>query len=57
MRTLINLRTTPTSMACHIHCDSCDLDRRFEDCVTAHRVAKEHEADHAAHFVSLRDPA
>ncbi|MEF8876295.1 MAG: hypothetical protein V5A60_06230 [Haloarculaceae archaeon] len=44
-------------MACHIRCDSCDLDRRIEDCVTAHRLAKEHEADHAAHFVSLRNPA
>ena len=44
-------------MACHIRCDSCELDRRLEDCVTAHRLAKEHEADHADHFVSLRNPA
>lgn len=57
MGTLNTLHTTPASMACHIRCDSCDLDRRFEDCVTAHRVAKEHETDHADHFVSLRDPA
>jgi hypothetical protein len=44
-------------MACRVRCDSCDLDRRLEDCVTAHRIAKEHEADYADHFVSLHDPA
>jgi hypothetical protein len=44
-------------MGCHIRCDSCDLDRRLEDCVTAHRLAKEHEADFGDHFVSLLDPA
>jgi hypothetical protein len=44
-------------MACHIRCDSCDLDRRLEDCVTAHEIAKEHEADYVDHFVSLRNPA
>ena len=41
-------------MVCHIRCDSCHLDRRLEDCVTAHRLAKEHEAEYADHFVSLR---
>lgn len=40
-------------MSCHIRCDSCDLDRRLEDCVTAHRLAKEHEGEYADHFVSL----
>jgi len=44
-------------MACHVVCDACSLDRRFEDCVTAHERAKEHEQTHPDHFVSLRNPA
>jgi len=44
-------------MACHIRCDACSLDRHFEDCVTAHERAKEHERTNPDHFVSLRNPA
>jgi hypothetical protein len=44
-------------MACRVRCDSCDLDRRLEDCVSAHRIAKEHEAAYGDHFVSLQNPA
>ena len=44
-------------MPCEIVCDTCGLEHRFEDCVTAHRKAMEHEAAHVTHFVSLRELA
>ncbi|MFB6118815.1 hypothetical protein [Halosegnis sp.] len=44
-------------MVCRIRCDACALDREFEDCVTAHERAKEHETVHPGHFVSLQNPA
>lgn len=43
-------------MTCHVVCDSCELDRVFEDCVDAHRVARDHESEHGDHFVSLSNP-
>ena len=43
-------------MPCKITCDECDLDERFEDCVTAHERAKEHEASHGGHYVILYNP-
>lgn len=43
-------------MPCRINCNECDLDRLFEDCVTAHKRAKEHEARYTDHWVELQDP-
>lgn len=43
-------------MPCKIDCNECDLEKRFEDCVTAHKRAKEHEARRGDHFVTLYDP-
>lgn len=44
-------------MTYHVRCDSCDLDRRLDDRIAAHQLAKEHEAAYRDHFVSLRDEA
>jgi hypothetical protein len=44
-------------MTCHVVCDACSLDETFEDCVTAHETALDHEQSHPDHFVSLRNPA
>ncbi|OYR49553.1 hypothetical protein DJ74_08150 [Halorubrum sp. Ea8] len=43
-------------MSCRIRCNDCDLDRWFEDCVTAHKRAKNHEARYTSHWVTLYDP-
>jgi len=43
-------------MPCRIRCNECDLDRWLEDCVTAHKQAKEHEAQHTDHWITLHDP-
>lgn len=43
-------------MPCRIRCDGCALDRWLEDCVTAHKLAKEHETRYTDHWVSLYDP-
>lgn len=43
-------------MPCQISCNECDLEKRFEDCVTAHDRAKKHEAHHGDHYVTLYDP-
>jgi hypothetical protein len=43
-------------MACKISCNECDLEQHFEDCVTAHDRAREHEARHGGHYVTLYDP-
>lgn len=44
-------------MPCRIECNECDLESHIDDCVTAHKRAKEHEAEHGDHFVILYDPA
>jgi len=43
-------------MACRIRCNECELDRWLDDCVTAHKQAKEHEAEYTHHWVTLYDP-
>lgn len=43
-------------MPCKITCNECDLDRWVEDCVTAHKLAKEHEARYTDHWITLQDP-
>lgn len=43
-------------MTCRIRCNDCELDRWLEDCVTAHKQAKEHEARYTDHWVTLYDP-
>lgn len=42
-------------MPCKIECNDCDLERRIDDCVTAHERAKEHEARYGDHYVTLYD--
>jgi hypothetical protein len=42
-------------MTCKIECNDCELERQINDCVTAHKRAKEHEAEHGDHFVMLYD--
>jgi len=43
-------------MSCRIRCNECDLDRHLDDCITAHKQAKEHEARYTDHWVTLYDP-
>ena len=43
-------------MPCRIRCNECELDKLLEDCVTAHKQAKEHEARYADHWITLYDP-
>ncbi|WP_166377266.1 hypothetical protein [Halorubrum sp. BOL3-1] len=43
-------------MTRRIRCNECDLDRRLDDCITAHKQAKEHEANYTDHWVVLYDP-
>ncbi|MES3162026.1 MAG: hypothetical protein PPP55_10745 [Halorubrum sp.] len=43
-------------MSCRIRCNECDLDRWLDDCVTAHKRAKEHELRYTDHYVTLYDP-
>ena len=43
-------------MPCRIRCNECDLDQLFEDCVTAHKRAKNHEGRYTSHWVTLYDP-
>jgi hypothetical protein len=43
-------------MPCRIQCNECELDRWLEDCVTAHKQAKQHEARYADHWITLYDP-
>jgi endogenous inhibitor of DNA gyrase (YacG/DUF329 family) len=42
-------------MPCRIRCNECDLDRWLEDCVTAHKQAKEHEARYTDHWITLHN--
>jgi hypothetical protein len=41
-------------MPYHLQCDDCGLDRTVEDHVVAHELAKDHEAEHPKHYVSVR---
>jgi hypothetical protein len=43
-------------MPCRIRCNECELDKLLEDCVTAHKRAKQHEARYADHWITLYDP-
>lgn len=43
-------------MPCRIRCNECELDTWLEDCVTAHKRAKQHEARYADHWITLHDP-
>lgn len=52
---LIILNTICHYMPCKIECNDCELEQRISDCVTAHKRAKEHEAEYSDHFVTLYD--
>lgn len=43
-------------MPCRISSNECELDRWIDDCVTAHKQAKQHEARYADHWITLYDP-
>lgn len=37
-----------------VTCDSCPFRRELADSLEAHRLARDHEREHSAHFVSLQ---
>jgi hypothetical protein len=43
-------------MTCKIVCQQCELEQRVEQCVSAYERAKQHEAKHTDHWVSVHDP-
>lgn len=43
-------------MSCKIVCHECELEQRIEQCVSAYERAKQHEATHTDHWVSVHDP-
>lgn len=42
-------------MVYQLQCDRCDLDRECTDWAEANRVASDHEAEYADHWVSILD--
>ena len=43
-------------MPCQIVCHECELEQQIEQCVSAYERAKQHEAKHTDHWVSVHDP-
>ena len=42
-------------MAYQLQCDSCDLERECADWPEANRDARDHEAEHPDHWVSIHE--
>lgn len=43
-------------MPCKIVCHECELEQQVKRCASAYERAKQHEANHTDHWVSVHDP-